>query len=87
MEQNKATIGKVKEYDNQKGVGKIVSMYNSYMFLCDDLCDNDINKGDLVKFRAENINGQNKAFFIKKYNLQDDMNGKTAKSKIYRSNN
>ena len=60
-------------------------MYNSYLFLKNDVNYDDIAKGDLVKFRAEKIHDQNKAFFISKYNIVDDMGGKIAKSKVYKS--
>ena len=86
MELNKATIGKVKEYDKKHGVGKIISIQNIYMFTNDDVYE-EIDKGDLVKFRAELVHGKPKAFFIHKYELIDDMGGKIAKSKIYKSNN
>ena len=87
MEQNKSTIGKVREFDNNLGVGEIISMYNTYMFTKDDVLYDDLKKGDLVKFRAEKIHDCNKAFFIKKYELIQDMGGKISKSKIYRPNN
>lgn len=86
MEQDKITIGRIREYDEISGTGEIISLQSSYMFLIDDVCDKEINKGDLVKFRAEKVNNINKAFFIRKYETNKELNGKIAKSKIYRSN-
>jgi hypothetical protein len=85
MEQNKLTIGKVKEYNSKQGVGEIISIYNSYMFTKDDVCYDTLKEGDIVKFRAEKVHDKNKAFFINKYELTDEIGGKIEKSKIYKS--
>ena len=85
MEQDKNTIGRIREYDEKSGIGEIISLQNSYMFLIDDLCYNDASKGDLVKFRAEKVNDINKAFFIRKFENKKELNGKISKSKIYKS--
>ena len=86
MEQDKITIGRIREYDEKSGIGEIISLQSSYMFLKDDICYKDVNKGDLVKFRAEKIHDTNKAFFIRKYEDNKELNGKIAKSKVYKSN-
>ncbi len=57
-------IGKVKEYNGISGT--IVTPEDSYMFLDSDI-DNSVNVGDLVKFRAEEINEIKRAFFVKPY--------------------
>ncbi len=57
-------IGKVREYNGISGT--IVTPEDSYMFLDSDIDDN-INVGDLVKFRAEEIHGISRAFFVKLY--------------------
>ncbi len=86
MEQDKSTLGKVKDLDIKKGVGTIVSSIDSYMFTINDINNNDISVDDYVKFRAEKVHNQNRAFFVKKYNENDDLYGKITKSKIYKSN-
>ncbi len=62
-------IGKVKEYNGISGT--IVTPEDSYLFLDSDI-DNSVNIGDLVKFRAENINEIKRAFFVKPY-LEDTL--------------
>ena len=57
-------IGKIHDYDNYSG--KIVSSSGVYMFLHHDIKNEDIKEGDIVIFRPEKINNENRAFSIKK---------------------
>ena len=66
-------IGKVTDYDKYFGVGEIASINDIYMFTINDIKE-EIYKGDLVRFRGEEVNdGVKRAFFVKKVELTDDM--------------
>ena len=86
MEQDKSTLGKIVDLDIKKGVGTVVSAADTYMFTVDDINSNDISVNDYVKFRAEKVHNQNRAYFLKKYNENDSIYGKIIKSKVYKSN-
>ena len=67
MDYNVITIGKIREIDYSKGVGKIVSVDKIYQFTVNDSSVfNDLKVGDLVRFRSEQVNNVNKAFFVNK---------------------
>ena len=61
MELNKTKIGRVKSYDDIQGVGEIVDTTDIYLFTVDSLSGKKKKKGDLVKFRAEEVNDTKKA--------------------------
>ena len=69
MGYNRPNIGKIRNYDNNTGLGEIVSSNGVFMFTLGDLKYQDVNIGDLVKFRAERIHNANRAFFINKIQL------------------
>ncbi len=57
-------IGKITSFDGH--CGKIVSENGEYLFLDVDIqSEKELQVGDLVKFRGENIYGQQKAYFVK----------------------
>ena len=85
MYNNINKIGKIKSINNEFGVGEIVDTETIYLFTINDIKE-DINVGDLVKFRAENINNENKAFFINKIDENYKLNDSYIKSKIYNKN-
>ena len=85
MELNKNAIGKVAYYNQEKGVGRIITNEHTFMFILDDLLDKDVNRGDLVKFRAEKVNNEYRAFFISKYDMNKFNDSKNNKSKIYKN--
>ncbi len=64
-------IGKVIEYDGIKGT--LVTLNTKYMFLSDDV-NEEINVGDLVKFRGEEVQDINRAYFVKKLHLNNEKN-------------
>lgn len=69
MEHIAYKIGKVTKFDNY--IGEIVDNLTKYTFLDTDLQET-VSVGDLVSFSSENINGQNRAFFISKYNFKNE---------------
>jgi hypothetical protein len=75
MDYNKTTIsiGKIKSYD--QATGEIVSQEGIFLFTKEDISDEElININDMVLFRGEEIQGQKKAFFIRKLNPTKDLN-------------
>jgi hypothetical protein len=85
MEVGKNIIGKVGAYNQDKGVGKIVTDNNTYLFLVDDLIDKDIKRGDFVKFRAEKVRDEYRAFFVSRYDINKFIGTETSKTKIYKN--
>ena len=85
MELDRVTIGRVSQFSNEKGVGKIVTPDNIFMFTIDDLTDDSINNGDLVKFRAEKIHDEYKAFFVSKCDMEEYINKEANKNKVYKN--
>ena len=83
MELNKTKIGRVKSYDDIQGVGEIVDTTDIYLFTVDSLGGNKIEKGDLVKFRAEEVNDTKKAFFVNKISEDYVLKNGIIKGKIY----
>ena len=83
MELNKTKIGRVKSYDDIQGVGEIVDTTDIYLFTVDCLSGNKIEKGDLVKFRAEEVNDTKKAFFVNKISEDYVLKNGIIKGKIY----
>ncbi len=77
MEYNKILFGKIRTIDNELGIGEIITPEDSFRFLLEDKMT-DLEAGDIVSFRAEQIDGKNRAFFINKieesklYNNIDD---------------
>lgn len=75
MDYNKATIlvGKVRSFDEL--TGEIVSKEGIYLFTQDEISEGEvITINDMVLFRGEEVQGQNKAYFIKKLNPEKDLN-------------
>ncbi len=69
MEYDMIKIGKIRKIDYDKGIGEIVTSDSNYFFTIDDISYNGtLFKGDNVKFRAENVQGVNKAYFVNKIN-------------------
>ncbi len=85
MNQESYKIGKIKNYQN--GAGEIVTQDDTYLFTINDIKDDNISNGDLVKFRAEKVHDNCRAFFVKKINENFELKKNTIKSKIYRKNN
>lgn len=65
MDCNIIKIGKIKDFDSKYGVGSVVDSDNTYIFTINDIKE-PVQAGDVVRFRAEVINNQYKASFIKK---------------------
>ena len=84
MSYNEILFGKIRNIDYKQGVGEIVTTSCSYMFTTDCILDDDLNIGDFVKFRAESIHGNNRAYFINKLDLSKNLNDyRVLKSKKY----
>ena len=67
---NQIKIGKILSYDDNSQVGKIIdSNGNTYLFLKKDY-NEQIELLDVVQFRAEQIENNLRAFFVKKIDLQ-----------------
>lgn len=69
-------IGKIRSYDNY--VGEIIAKDGTYMFINDNLSDEEkLNLNDVVMFRGEEVQGTKKAFFVKKLdsskNLEEEV--------------
>lgn len=74
MHYNKIMIGKIRKIDYKSGTGEILTVDNEFMFLTKDIKGNEeLQTGDVVKFRGENINGINRAFFVKKENITEQL--------------
>lgn len=80
-------IGKVKEYNKLSGVGEVVATDDIYFFTSENLKSDIVEKGDLVKFRAETVNNKKVAFFVDKIDNNYEFKKNTIKNKIYYSNN
>ena len=85
MSYNQVLFGKIKNIDYEKGIGEIVTSDSNYMFTTDCISTDEIlNIGDFVKFRAEAIHNTNKAYFVKKIDLNKNLNDyRILKSKKY----
>lgn len=79
-------IGRVKEINKELGVGKIIDIDNIYLFTINDIKE-DINVGDIVKFRGENVKNTKKAFFVNKITEDYEIKDNYIKSKIYKPDN
>lgn len=91
MDYNNATvtIGKVRTYD--ECVGDIVAKEGTFMFTNEDIAEEEnIAINDMVLFRGEEVQGQKKAFFIRKLNpsknLNDEIYTKTKSIKLIKEN-
>ena len=82
MESSTTKIGKVNKINKEK-IGEIITPDEIYLFQMKDALDT-IQKGDLVKFRAEEIHNQKKAFFIKKITNSQDLTIHSMKDSIYK---
>ena len=80
--QNVNKIGKIKSIDTNFGTGVIVDNETTYLFTLNDLKGN-VESGDLVKFRAEIVNDQNRAFFVNKIDQNYEMKDNLFRGKKY----
>ena len=78
-------IGRVKELNKGFGVGKIVAVDDTYLFTINDFKE-EINVGDIVKFRGEQVNKENRAYFVSKIDKNYEINNNIIKSKKYNNN-
>ena len=61
--------GKIYKILKENGVGYIVDDSNMYLFTMNDSKEFELlNIGDIVRFRAEKVNNEFRAFFVKKQN-------------------
>ena len=72
MDYNSIQIGKIRNIDYNSGVGEVVSSEDSFIFRITDDTPNDLKTNDYVIFRAEQVQNQNIAFFIKKYTEENN---------------
>lgn len=74
MDYNKAAVlvGKVRNFDDT--TGEIVSKEGIYLFTQDEISKGEIiTVNDMVLFRGEEVQGQKKAYFIKKLTPEKDI--------------
>ena len=75
MSYNRIIVGKIRTIDYTLGVGEIVTPDGNYMFTIDDIStEEELQVGDMVKFRAENIHDIQKAYFVNKINKEYKIN-------------
>lgn len=79
-------IGRVKELNKGFGVGKIVAVDDTYLFTINDFKE-EINIGDIVKFRAETINKENRAYFVSKIDQNYEIKNNIIKCKTLNNKN
>ena len=61
--------GKIYKILKENGVGYIVDDSNMYLFTVNDSKEFELLEvGDIVRFRAEKVNNEFRAFFVKKKN-------------------
>ena len=75
-------IGKIKEINKEFGVGEIVTIDDVYLFTINDIKE-DINVGDIVKFRGEDVNEEKRAFFVNKIDSNYKIKKNMVKAKLY----
>lgn len=75
-------IGKIKTIDKEYGVGEIVAIDDLYLFTVNDIKE-DLNVGDIVKFRGEEVNEEKRAFFVDKIDETFEIKNNMIKSKIF----
>mgnify|MGYP003297168148 CR=1 FL=1 len=71
-------IGKVVKFD--KLSGEIIDSNDKYLFLHSDIIG-DIKIGDIVIFKAEVVQGENRAYFVESYDKK--INNMNKNNKIY----
>lgn len=89
MDYDRIALGKVRKIDYDKGVGEIVTKDNTFFFTINEIINdnNSIQPGDIVKFRAEQVQDRSKAYFISKVaenyqlNISDEPQSKTYRPK------
>lgn len=79
-------IGRVKELNKGFGVGKIVAVDGTYLFTINDFKE-EINIGDIVKFRAETINKEKRAYFVSKIDQNYEIKNNIIKCKTLNNKN
>ena len=72
MDYNTIQIGKIRNIDYNSGVGEVVGRENTFIFKITDDTPTDLQTNDFVIFRAEQVQNQNVAFFVKKYNEENN---------------
>jgi hypothetical protein len=72
MDYKPIKIGKIRNIDYTSGIGEIVTNKDSYMFRITEEMPTDLNPNDYVLFRAEQVQNQNVAFFIKRYTEENN---------------
>ena len=72
MDYNPTKIGKIRNIDYSSGTGEVVTSEDKYLFLITNDMPKDLSPNDFVLFRAEQVQNQNIAFFIKKYTEENE---------------
>ncbi len=81
-------IGRIETLNKKLGIGEISSSNEIYSFTKNSLENQDLEVGDIVKFRAEKKHQEKIAYFIRRYNENEilpDMSSLTPKK--YNSEN
>ncbi len=86
MDYNRLQIGKIRYINYDNYYGEIVTANKKFLFL---LGEDELTKysaGDVVQFRAEQIKGYNRAFFVAKLDNENNFHNQYLKSKTFDSN-
>ena len=89
MDYDRIALGKIRKIDYDKGVGEIVTKDKSCFFTINEInnSSDNLQPGDVVRFRAELVQERNKAYFVSKVeenyelNYSDEPQSKTYKPK------
>jgi hypothetical protein len=76
MDYDEIQIGKVTKYNDLTQIGEIVSTMGPFMFIRSDVVyddDEELQLNDIVQFRGEQVQNTNRAFFVKKFNRQKEL--------------
>ena len=87
MDYDRIALGKVRKIDYDKGVGEIVTKDNSFFFTINEILNSSDNlqPGDVVKFRAELVQDKSKAYFVSKVDENYELNNSDEpQSKTYK---
>ena len=86
MDYNCLQIGKIRYINKESYYGEIVTANKKFLFLLSEDEINNYTAGDIVQFRAEQVKGFNRAFFVSKLENENNFNNKYLKSKTFNSN-
>lgn len=86
MDYNRLQIGKIRYVNYDKYYGEIITPNNKFIFLLGEEEKNKYAPGDIVQFRAEQVKGTNRAYFVAKLENDNKFTNKYLKSKTYKSN-